>query len=95
MVKKRRAGQKLRTRQIIVVAAVVVGVLILGGAWIVFRSGSGATGGLHNSDTAFSIPDHVGQPAPAFTAVAADGQPYTVTPGDGRAKAIVFYMGFG
>ena len=94
MVKKRRAGQKLRNRQLMVIAA-VVGVLILGGVWIAFRLGSGASGGLHNSDTAFSLPDHVGQPAPAFSAVAADGQPYKVTPGDGRAKAIVFYMGFG
>ena len=94
MNKQRRAEQKHRTRQLIVVAA-VAGVLILGGVWIAIRLGSGATGGLHNSDTAFSLPDHVGQPAPAFSAIAADGQPYTVTPGDGRAKAIVFYMGFG
>ena len=96
MIKKRRAEQKLRIRRLsVVVAVVVVGVLILGGVWIAFRLGSGASGGLHNSDTAFSVPDHVGQPAPAFSAVAADGQPYTLTPGDGRAKAIVFYMGFG
>ena len=94
MNKQRRAPQRLRTRQIIVVAA-VVGVLILGGVWIAVHLGSGGSGGLRNSDTALSIPDHVGQPAPAFTAVAADGQPYKVTPGDGRAKAIVFYMGFG
>ena len=94
MNKQRRAEQKLRNRQLMVIAA-VVGVLILGGVWIAFRLGSGASGGLHNSDTAFSLPDHVGQPAPAFSAVAADGQPYKVTPGDGRAKAIVFYMGFG
>ena len=42
----------------------------------------------------FDVPAHIGQPAPAFTAIGVDGQPYIVTPGDGRAKAIIFYMGF-
>ena len=73
----------------------VVGVLILAGVWIASGLNPGSGTGLRNSGTAFSIPDHVGQPAPAFTAVNVDGQPYKLTPGDGRAKAIVFYMGFG
>jgi hypothetical protein len=93
MIKKRRAAQKLRTTRLVVAVAVVAGVLILAGAWIAIRSG--ANGGLRDSSTALSVPDHVGQPAPAFTAVNVDGQPYQVKPGDGRAKAIVFYMGFG
>ena len=93
MIKKKREAQKIRNRRLVVAAAVIVGVLILGGAWLVIRSG--ASGGPSNSDTAFNVPDHVGQPAPAFTAVNVDGQPYTLKPGDGRAKAIVFYMGYG
>ena len=36
----------------------------------------------------------VGKPAPEFTATGADGKPYTVKPGDGRTKVVVFYMGF-
>ena len=93
MIKKKREAQKLRNRRLVVAVTAVVGVLILGGAWLVIRSG--ASGGLQNSGTAFSVPDHVGQPAPAFTAVNVDGQPYQFKPNDGRAKAIVFYMGFG
>jgi cytochrome oxidase Cu insertion factor (SCO1/SenC/PrrC family) len=95
MNKKRRAKQqqKLRTRQIVIVA-LIVGALIIGGLVVAqqFASGGGTT--LRDTDTAFSIPTHVGQPAPTFTAINVDGQLYTVTPGDGRPKAIVFYMGF-
>ena len=93
MLKKRREAQKLRNRRLVVAAVVIVAVLIVSGAWLAIRQGS--SGGLRNSDTAFSLPDHVGQAAPAFTAVNVDGQPYQFKPGDGRAKAIVFYMGFG
>ena len=95
MQKKRQEVRKLRTRQRIIAVALVVGALILGGVWIASRLNIGSGTGLRNSDTALSVPDHVGQPAPAFTAVNVDGQPYQVKPGDGRAKAIVFYMGFG
>jgi len=49
---------------------------------------------LPNSDTAFTVPDHVGEPAPAFSAIGVDGNPHTVTPGDGRPKVLVFYMGY-
>jgi hypothetical protein len=95
MNKKRQEVRRLRTRQRIVVVALVVGVLIFGGVWLASRLNPGSGTGLRDSDTAFSVPDHVGQPAPAFSSVNVDGQPYKLTPGDGRAKAIVFYMGYG
>jgi len=44
--------------------------------------------------TTFDVPGHVGERAPAFTAVGVDGEPYTMTPGDGRPKVLIFYMGF-
>lgn len=78
--------------------ALVIMVLLLGGL-AVFRSlqhsTSAAIAALKDSASALSVPTHVGQPAPKFTAIGANGQPYTVTPGDGRPKVIVFYMGFG
>lgn len=96
MSRKRQAKQqqKPKTRQI-VVAALIVGAVIIVGLVVAqpFASGGGTT--LRDTDTTFSIPTHVGQAAPKFTAVNVDGQPYTVTPGDGRPKAIVFYMGYG
>jgi len=95
MNKKRQAVRNHRTRQRIVVVALVVGVLIVGGVLLASRLNLGSGTGLGNSGTAFSVPDHVGQPAPGFTAVNVDGQPFTLKPGGGRAKAIVFYMGYG
>jgi len=93
MSKKKQATQKPKTGPIIVVALVIC-VIALGG-WAIaqqFAPRSGST--LRDSDTAFSISTHVGQLAPEFTAANVDGQPYTFKPGDGRPKAIVFYMGF-
>ena len=95
MNKKRQEVRRLRTRQRIVAIALLVGMLTLGGVWLAGRLNAGSGTGLGNSSTAFSVPDHVGQPAPTFTAVNVDGQSFTLKPGDGRAKAIVFYMGFG
>ena len=93
MSKKKRVTRKPKTGFIIAVA-LVIGAMILGGLLVSRRSPPGANPTLRDSETAFSIPTHVGQPAPEFTAIGVDGQPYTVTPGDGRPKAIVFYMGF-
>ncbi len=93
MSKKKQATRKLKTGPIIA-GLLVIGVLAVGG-WAIaqqFTPRTGAT--LRDSDTAFSIATHVGQPAPEFTATDVDGQPYTFTPGDGRPKVIVFYMGF-
>ena len=93
MTRKTRAKQKRRTGQLIVVALVLGG--MIAGAWVVSRRSAPDAGtALRDSDTAFSVPDNVGQPAPEFAAIGVDGQAYTVTPGDGRPKAIVFYMGF-
>jgi len=94
MNKKRQEVRRLRTRKRIVAVALVVGALLLGGVWLASRLNIGSGTGLRSSETTFSVPDHVGEPAPTFTSVNMDGQAYTVKPGDGRAKAIVFYMGF-
>ena len=89
--KNRRANQRTTASWLIAGGLVILG-LALGGWWLSRRSGAGSA--LRDTDTAFSIPTHVGQPAPEFTAVGVDGQPYTFKPGDGRPTAIVFYMGF-
>lgn len=83
-----------------IMGTIVISVVILGG-FAVFRSlqrppsTGDAIAALKNSASALSVPTHVGQPAPKLTAMGVDGQPYTVMPGDGRPKVIVFYMGFG
>lgn len=92
MSKKKRAVRKPTIGQIAVMV-VVVGAVIVGGLAL-WRPFSNTRTGLRDSDTAFSLPARVGQPAPKFTAINVDGQPYTITPSDGRPKAIVFYMGF-
>ena len=94
MIKKKRAKQKSKTAPLVAVALLIATILI-GGLVIAKSSGSGDPTTLRDTDTAFSILTHVGQPAPAFTAINVDGQPYAVTPSDGRPKAIIFYMGFG
>ena len=80
----------------IILAIVVIGALVIGGLAVsqIATRGSGSETTSRESETTFSVPAHVGQPAPAFTAIGVDGLPYTVTPGDGRAKALIFYMGF-
>jgi len=91
--KKRRTQPKPQTGRWIVVR-LVIGAVIVGGL-VIAQSSTPDTGtALRDSDTTFSFSTLVGQPAPEFTAIGADGQPYTVTPGDGRPKAIVFYMGY-
>ena len=94
MSKKKRAAQKNKTAPRVAVA-LLIATIVIGGLVIAQTSGSGGATTLHDTDTAFSVPTHVGQPAPAFTAIGVDEQPYAVTPGDGRPKAIIFYMGFG
>ena len=93
MSKKKRGGRKPNFSQIAIIV-LVSGAVIIGGLALLRPLISNAGTGLRNSDSAFSLPAHVGQTAPTFTAVGVDGQPYKVTPGDGRSKAIVFYMGF-
>lgn len=94
MSKKKRAARKPRTGTF-VLAAAVIGLVVLAGLAVIRGRPAGSATGLEQTDTAFSITTRVGQPAPAFTALGVDGQPYTFTPGDGRPKAIVFYMGAG
>ncbi len=91
---KRRVRRKSRTGPLIAVA-LVLGVVIVGGLILLSqRPAPDTETALPDSDSAFSLPGRVGPPAPAFTALGVDGEPYTVTPGDGRPKAIIFYMGF-
>lgn len=73
----------------------VIGLVILGGLLVARGTFSGTQAALRDSDTAFSVPNYADQPAPAFTATSVDGQPFSVTPGDGRPKALIFYMGYG
>lgn len=96
MKRRKQVKQKSRTNRLIAVVLVVAAVtlVVLALRQQSQQSTSGAETTLPDSDTSFSIPIHVGQPAPKFTAISADGEPYTVTPGDGRPKVIVFYMGF-
>ena len=95
MSKKKRARQRRKTGPI-VAAVLVIATVFIGGLVILSRRSVTDPGAaLRDSETALSISAHVGEPAPEFTAIDADGRPYTVTPGDGRPKAIVFYMGFG
>ncbi len=49
---------------------------------------------LPNTANTFDHNSLVGQPAPAFTLTAANGQPYTFTPNDSRKHVIVFYMAY-
>jgi cytochrome oxidase Cu insertion factor (SCO1/SenC/PrrC family) len=97
MSRKKRTPRTRKTgRLVAVVVVIVVGIVILGGLAVLFQRPTGdAIARLRDSDSAFSVPTHVGQPAPKFTAINVDGQPYTVTPGDGRPKVLVFYMGLG
>jgi hypothetical protein len=89
-----RARRNLNIGQITLVI-LVIGAAIVGGVWAVARQIIPAGGNtLRDTDTAFSIPSRVGQPAPEFTAIDADDEPYMFKPGDGRPKAIIFYMGF-
>ncbi len=36
----------------------------------------------------------IGGPAPGFSLVDQNGQPYTLSPGDGKNHLLVFYMGY-
>ncbi len=93
MSKKKRTNPNPRTDQWIVVA-LIIGAVIVGGLIVSQSSAPDSGTALRDSDTAFSFSTLIGQPAPTFTAIGVDGQPYTVTPGDSRPKAIVFYMGY-
>ena len=90
---RKRKSRKLRLR-VLVITALGIGAAALPGVLLAQRPrGNVAETDFPNSDTAFTVSDHVGEPAPAFSAIGVDGNPYTVTPGDGRPKALVFYMG--
>jgi len=93
MSKRRRRTQKAGMGRLIAVGLAISGVALLG-ILVARRPASPDSGRLLDSQEAFSVPDHVGQLAPAFTAIGVDGQPYPVSPGDGRPKVLVFYMGY-
>jgi hypothetical protein len=84
----RKVKQKPKTA-LVIGLAFVIGTVVIAVLAIV---GNLSGGELRESDTAFSVPTLVGQLAPEFTALGADGKPVTVKPGDGRPKAIVFYL---
>ncbi len=97
MRRKQDAIGRRKSRRLIGIALVIL-VLLLGGLAVfqqLQRSTHNAITALKDSASALSVPTHVGQPAPKFTAIGVDGRPHPVAPGDGRSKVIVFYMGFG
>ena len=49
---------------------------------------------LRNTDLAFNVGTRIGQPAPAFTLMDANGEPYEFQPGDGRKYVFAFNMGY-
>ena len=50
--------------------------------------------GLPNTDTAFNVGTRVGQLAPVFTLLDAQGKSYVFQPGDGRKYMLAFNMGY-
>ena len=50
-------------------------------------------GNLPDSDSAFNVGTLIGQPAPAFTLMDANAEPYEFQPGDGRKYVFAFNMG--
>lgn len=93
MSKRKRTRSNSKTGLVVVVGLVLVSVAVVG--YVVVQQFSSDPAGLGNSQNAFTVSDHIGQPAPEFTAANVDGQPYTFKPGQGRPQAIVFYMGSG
>ena len=51
-------------------------------------------GNLPDTDSALNVETLIGQPAPAFTLMDANGQPYEFQPGDGRKYVFAFNMGY-
>lgn len=93
MSKRKRTRSNSKMGLFVVVGLIVVTVAVIG--YAILQQFSGDSAGLGNSQNAFTVSDHIGQPAPEFTAANVDGQPYTFKPGQGRPQAIVFYMGSG
>lgn len=91
-IKQKRNASRPVAIALVIAAVIVTGLIIFWQRSQPSPSAAGIT--LPDSDTAFTVPTQMGQPAPEFTATGVDGQPYTVTPGDGRPKVLVFYMGF-
>ena len=95
--RKYRPSRRKSKSANVILAIVVIGTLVIGGlvASQVSTRGSDSGAASRESETTFRVRTHEGQPAPAFTASGVDGRPYTVTIGDGRPKALIFYMGSG
>ena len=89
---KRQKGLRLRL-YMLALSLLVVGAGV--GLAVYFSQGRG-------SSQAASTPSQagplrlavVGQPAPGFSLMDQTGQPYTLSPGDGKNHLLVFYMGY-
>ena len=92
MSKRRSTAPKPVGKPILV--GILLAAVVFGGVLVARGGGSSKANGLPENETSFNVSTLAGEPAPAFTALGVDGQPYSVTPGDGRAKALIFYMGF-
>ena len=90
----RRAARPRQTSRTWLIVAVVGVIVLIGGVIALPTLTNSTRTSLPDSANTFSVPTLVGQSAPAFTATNVDGKPFTLTPGDGKAKVIVFYMGF-
>lgn len=92
----RRRDRLVRWGAIAVVAVVAVGVV----SWLALgrlTDDVGVPNGLPGPEGGPSIAQDVGtlvgQPAPTFTLADAEGQSYTITPGQGRPLVLISHMG--
>ena len=97
---KRRRSQEQRRRWLWMGAGLVLVVLV---AVVVARrvipsapntSSPNVAGNLPNSSSALNVGTLIGQPAPAFTLMDANGQPYKFQAGNGHKYVLAFNMGY-
>ena len=99
---KKRARRKRSPRPWFWIGAVAL-IAIAAGVWFVTANAKPpaqnanaleVAAGLPNTDTAFNVGTRVGQLAPAFTLLDAQGKSFAFQPGDGRKYMLAFNMGY-
>ncbi|MEO5886343.1 MAG: hypothetical protein ABIQ77_01655 [Anaerolineales bacterium] len=99
MIRHRRSQQQRRNRLWIGAGLALIALIAV--VWLRAVAPSAANtnspdvaGNLPDTDSAFNVGTLIGQPAPAFTLLDANGQPHKFQAGDGRKYVFVFNMGF-